>query len=326
MNKKKKLIIGSSAVAGLAVVGGAFALFSDNVEIKKSSTVGTVSIDSTSSMHHYQLKPDVKAKMEYDAIKNNSKFTVDDLNPDDFEDVTTSNLNPGDNNPGTIDKGQTPNGENENRIEPGIVDAGTDHEIVVNIENKGTKSVETRVLFEVTAKNTETPIDDDGLRGIKLYFDTHNTMSGLTAIPTNNYQLVASAPHSGIGTVLNEYDDKVANQITYLFDNDIANTHDDNYPFDDMIRSGMILSGTGANAEVEKFIKGTNPANCPVKGTFKVDMVMSPDLAEKLAGGNITIKVRVQAMQFRGTNHEDWQDISVEEIKLNSHRKGGSKE
>ncbi len=316
MDKKKKLIIGSSAVAGLAVAGGAFALFSDNAEIKTTSKVGTVTIAATSEMHHYQLKPEVKAGMEYDAIKNGSKFTVNDLKPEDFEDVKTSNLNPGDNTPGTVDKGETPHGEDKDRIEPGVVDAGTDHEIVVNIENKGTKSVETRVLFEITAENGGAPVDDATLSGIKLYFDTHNTMSGLTAIPTNNNQLVASAPHVGIGTILQDYKDETDNKITYLFNSDIADTHDDGYTFDDMIRSSMVLSGTGSNAEVEQFIKGSTPANCPVKGTFKVDMVLSPDLAEKLAGSNVHMNIRVQAMQFRGTSHKDWVEISNKEITI----------
>lgn len=311
---KKKIILAASALTGTALVGGAFALFfsqaSDTVEQK----VGTVNIDGSASLKNYELNADFKAKAELAYDRNHTKLTVDDI-VGNINEVETGNLNPADNEPGNIGD----NAQND-EVDPYCVDSGTDHELNITIENEGTKSVSTRVLVDVTGTGADgQPLTEDELKAIKLYFDNENTISGLTGIASNEYQLVKNFGADGIGTALQAVTPSDENTITYIFDKDtIANAVFAEEPvdsyrtaFDSIIESGLVLSGTGdsKNVETEKYSLNGEVKTCPTSGSFKIDVVVDDEAPASIAGATINFNVRIQAMQFRNTSNATWETI-----------------
>lgn len=194
--KNKKLLIAGASAASLAALGlGAFAFFADSSEIQEHTYVGTVAVSGSMEMTHTQVKRD--------RIFDYGLFGVDEAFPFEMPyypegmsfnfnnktatrlshhphpripnkesveaafEVAPDNLNPGD-----------------NMYIPGWnLNHGTDHEIIVNIQNDGSKSVQTRMIFEITGTDANgNALSANDLRAIKLYFDEMNSVSGLTSI------------------------------------------------------------------------------------------------------------------------------------------------
>ena len=187
--KNKKLLIAGASAASLAALGlGAFAFFTDTVELTKNTQVGTVDITASAEIKHTQLKRE--AVLSYPYVWNGfdvpvtedwsyvgPKFTIDRiaLTQDDVKDMfktAPDNLNPGDN---MIADDQS-------------VYPGTDHDIVINITNEGSKSVRTRVLFEITGTDNDgNPLTKQELENIRVFLDPYNTVSGLTSASSSRY-------------------------------------------------------------------------------------------------------------------------------------------
>ena len=147
--KNKKLLIAGASAASLAALGlGAFAFFTDTVEVTKNTQVGTVDITASAEIKHTQFKREMILSYPYvwdgfdvpvteywsyvgPKVKVDEMPLTQDVVKNMFEDAE-DNLNPGDNM----------------MMEDQTAYPGTDHEIIVNISNEGSKSVQTRVLFE----------------------------------------------------------------------------------------------------------------------------------------------------------------------------------
>ena len=55
--KNKKLLIGGASALSLATLGlGAFAFFTDTVELNEETKVGTVNVEATAEIKHTQIK------------------------------------------------------------------------------------------------------------------------------------------------------------------------------------------------------------------------------------------------------------------------------
>lgn len=310
MDNKKKLIISSGAVAGLAVVGGAFALFSDVVEQDVQGTVGTVNVDGEAEMKHTQVSRDSLALI----MKNDEAQDVGIIN-NKFEEAP-NNINPGDNLPVFESKDDLDNPDN---IET-VTRPGTDHEIDITIENKGTKSVVTRVMVELTGTAADgSALTKEQLRNIKLYFDKYNSVSGVTSIGIENVS-------DSQKLMLGEYERPDSeNSIIYGFNADDAAEAVDMTtseiqrkanlfnPTEDLIKSKMVLSGTGDNAEIEKYKDVDGIKDCPVTGKFKLDLAMKSDeYRYALEGATLNVTVKIEGMQYRNTSSANWETLFTE--------------
>lgn len=182
MKNKTKLKVAGASALGLGALGlGALAFFSDEISMEKDSKVGTVSVDGEISMTHTQLKRDVLAQYLYFANEPNSLDLDDGMTVEEqreaikelFEEAP-DNLNPGDN-----EHIYTGYGEEASR-------PGTDHEINVTVENTGSKSILTRVLVEIEGTAADkTVLTKEDLSRVHVYFDSHNTISGISSIHEN---------------------------------------------------------------------------------------------------------------------------------------------
>jgi hypothetical protein len=185
--KNKKLLIAGASAASLAALGlGAFAFFTDTVELNKDTKVGTVDIEATAEINHTQLKKEVVLSYPYlwenydlpiypnwisdpnlatPVLEIETEPLTQEILLDMFE-TAQDNLNPGDNM-----------FQNDSDAYP-----GTDHEIIVNVTNEGSKSVTSRILFEITGTDAEgNALTAEELAHIRIYADTLNSVSGLTS-------------------------------------------------------------------------------------------------------------------------------------------------
>ncbi len=311
MDNKKKLIIGSSAVAGLAIVGGAFAIFSDVVIEESKATVGTVDITGSAHMTHQQLSREKLASF----LKANN---AQDTSALEFE-VAPDNINPGDNVP-VFESKDDPAKNNNIEIE---TRPGTDHEMDITINNVGTKSVLTRVMVELsgTTADGNTALTHDQLALLKVYFDKFNSVPGASSIGIEG---VSDSQR----VMLKEYTRDEANKLIYCFDShDAAQAVDmtgENTamgfnlfePTTDIVKSQMVLSGVGDNAEIEKYkAPDGSIVNCPTQGSFKLDLAMdSSENRDVLQGATIQITVKIEGMQYRNTSNANWETLFTEKL------------
>ena len=182
---------------------------------------------------------------------------------------TLNNLNPGDNDPEI----------------PTDARPGTDHELSFEISNLGNKSVITRTVIEVSGlrKDGKTVFTEEELINIIL-----SEKANVTALTTN--ETIAD-------TDANKQTEVVRLTPTGYSDNKLV------YVVGGSRGNQDALNGTGNNAEIEdgvtidKLIK-----------TFDVGLAMDSD-SELYSSGTITIRVKVEAMQYRNTGNEDWEVV-----------------
>ena len=309
--KNKKLLIAGASAASLAALGlGAFAFFADSSEIQEHTYVGTVAVSGSMEMTHTQVKRDRSLSYyiygedrgyDYDLpyypegmVSNFNKSAIrlshqampipDRLLVESAFEEAPDNLNPGD-----------------NIYLPGWeLNHGTDHEIIVNIQNDGSKSVQTRMIFEITGTDTNgNALSANDLRAIKLYFDEMNSVSGLTSIHAPslaNEELFTNR----ILLPEMEEENQDENKLMYGFDasllEDVIDRSQTNYgsimlnELSDATFTGMVFSGSEehANRETEAGIKKyyieteeatiwsleTEDITAPTSGSFKFDLGM----------------------------------------------------
>lgn len=283
MDKKKKIILGTTSAGILLIAGSTMALFHDSIETVINQKVGTVDVNADVSMKHTQFKRDKLA--EALSIKDDSTPTILKLlaasnyfeglaksesaptfNPD-FDAVETlmeagpDNLNPGDNTILSLESDD-------------IADRkpGTDHEIEISVKNEGTKSVQTRILVYATGTKADgTQLSsEDLIDNFTVSIDWLNSKSGLTSIPLFNallYNLSAEATTvdgkpaacysldssncADVLTIMNAIPDDDP-----LYGDILAKVKDN---ISDYVKSGLILSGNSEldNSEKEKYTKNT---------------------------------------------------------------------
>lgn len=273
--KNKKLLIGGASALSLATLGlGAFAFFTDTVELNEETKVGTVNVEATAEMKHTQIKR-IRMRDEYiygneviDGQEQTERITYPYYPESEYNarypssmdiDAITSidqvraafeeapdNINPGD-----------------NIYSDGFANyPGTDHELIVNIENQGSKSVQTRIIFEVTGTEADgvTPLSSEDLRHITLLYDAMNSVSGLTAV-NNPLMLPPEIFSKRIELIQMPENKETENTVTYMFDHTILNDVIDRSqttfgsvmlePLPDAVFTDLIFSGVGENAEEE---------------------------------------------------------------------------
>ena len=311
MKNKKKLLIAGASAASLAAFGlGAFAFFADSSEIQEHTYVGTVAVSGSIEMNHIQVKRDrifdyglfgeehgyyyyelpyypegmsfnfnnkTVTRLSHQTIPVPDKLLVESA----FEEAP-DNLNPGDNI-------YLPGGDKNH---------GTDHEIIVNLQNDGSKSVQTRMIFEITGTDANgNEITADDLRNIKLYFDEMNSVSGLTSVRDTQYANKELFTNRILLPEMEETNQD-EHKLIYGFDSSLLNTVIDRSQTDygsvilnelsDAVFTGMVFSGSEehANRETEAGIKKyyvetdefgiwsleTEDITAPTSGSFKFDL------------------------------------------------------
>jgi hypothetical protein len=319
MKDNKKLLTGISLVSGLIVLaGGVFAFFTDTVELEEQHTkVGTVELSGTIEMKHTQAKrnrlfnefgaiygeEDDDAEGRYPFYPDGMTFnspsgTIQRLSEEEVAPIVDSRedvLNAFENAPDNLNPG-------DNLYDPNWrTNHGTDHEIIVNVTNEGSKSVQTRMIFELTGTDSEgNALTTDDLRYIHIYFDEMNSISGLTSLHDNDL-----VPNEIFDNRYKLYEmtetDQSENKLIYGF-----TQYDVEYAIDrsqtnfgqfflselsDAVFSKLVLSGNTSheNRELEKAIKRyyiedeetwgnwlleTEEIDAPVSGSFKFDIAM----------------------------------------------------
>jgi hypothetical protein len=309
-NKKKLLIAGASAASLVALGLGAFAFFYDEVETMVESKVGFIDVDVTGNITHTQLKRELVPRLMA------SEPIIDTENPNEITkeqvlalfETAPDNLNPGD-----------------NEMPDDYVHPGTDHEIELNIQNTGNKSIRTRILIEVSSEDGSLSPRD--LRKLNLYFDPYNTIAGLSsAAQLAEGVFVIRKDLSEIGTtedgVVFILDQETVENVYNLSGSPEINLLTD--AISPYVLSGLILSGTGENAETELFKSRTMnietgeidtvEQELPSSGTIKLDLGLDKNAGDIFEGKKIILKITVQGMQFRNTNNNLWEDLFVNEF------------
>ena len=318
--KNKKLLIAGASAASLAALGlGAFALFSDEASLNPLTTkVGTVEVEGSVDITHTQMKRNYAALLMAPegaaASVHNSwddTFGADEISEAKAQmlslfEAAPDNLNPGD-----------------NELPTGNTVPGTDHEIVINVENKGTKSIQTRILIELTGEDENgDALTRQDLEKINVYFDHYNSISGFTSVPQLSADILEA--RSLLNRMSTTKDDAIAYVVDYALVNGsidlsvLPEAESFTNSISDYVLSGLILSGTGENAETELFetFDALNEEyvsrTAPTSGTIKLDLGLDADAGEFFEGKTIEIKVTVQALQLRNTSDSNWEDMFSE--------------
>ena len=150
---------------------------------------------------------------------------------------------------------------------------GSDHELSFDIENVGTKSVMTRAVITVTGKSGNTDLTYEQLMNVLLSEKTSDAALDDTKSPANRNSIEPLTPtgHN-------------ANEVIYV----IGDT------------AGWALNGT---EETETGVAGTTM-------TKKFDLGLSKNVSAELwEGAVITIKVDIEAMQYRNTGSDEWTNM-----------------
>ena len=195
------------------------------------------------------------------------------LNHKDADGKSLNNLNPGDNDP-TI----STNARN-----------GSDHELEINYENTGNKSVLTRTVITVTGTKADgTPLTKETLARYILLGrnNTQGDVLGNTAIASNKQNIA-------LETVIS-VNEEGKNVYTVDANNPNSNVY--------IIDTG-ILSGVGNVSEKEEDANGKEYAS---SDSLRLDLGLDYDTGLDLMGAEISFKVQVQAMQYRNTNDAQW--------------------
>ena len=167
--KNKKLLIGGASALSIATLSlGAFAFFSDSVELTKNTKVGSVDLSASAEIKHTQLKRNransdiIYGSELYDDIVGPEEITypyypesIDNARYPaswdiDFIENIQQTMDAFEEAPDNINPGDNYNYGDYNFY------PGTDHELIVNIENTGTKSIQTRILFEISGTTRST--------------------------------------------------------------------------------------------------------------------------------------------------------------------------
>ena len=318
--KNKKLLIAGASAASLAALGlGAFALFSDEASLNPLTTkVGTVEVEGSVDITHTQMKRNYAALLmsPEDPVNPSAVWGDENVGADEVSEAKAQMLSLFETAPDNLNPG-------DNELPTGNTVPGTDHEIVINVENKGTKSIQTRVLIELTgADENGNALTTADLQKINVYFDQYNSISGFTSVP----QLSAAILEAR--SLLSRMTTTKNNAIVYVADYALVNNSIDlsvlpeaesfTDSISDYVLSGLILSGTGKNAETELFetFDALNEEyvsrTAPTSGTIKLDLGLDADAGEFFEGKTIEVKITVQALQLRNSSSSNWSDMFSE--------------
>ena len=150
---------------------------------------------------------------------------------------------------------------------------GSDHELSFEVKNNGTKSVMTRAVIKVTGKDANGAISALDLMNIILSEKTATTALDDTKSPANRDSITVLAP-TGYNT----------NELVYIVGDTAA----------------WALNGT---EETETGVTGTTM-------TKKFDLGLAKEVSAELwEGAVITIKVDIEAMQYRNTGSGEWTNM-----------------
>ena len=319
MKNKKLLIVGASA-ASLAALGlGAFALFSDEASLNPLTTkVGTVEVEGSVNITHTQMKRNYAALLmsPEDPVNPSAVWGDENVGADEVSEAKAQMLSLFETAPDNLNPG-------DNELPTGNTVPGTDHEIVINVENKGTKSIQTRVLIELTgADENGNALTTADLQKINVYFDHYNSIAGFTSVPQLSADILEAR------SLLSRMTTTKNNAIVYVADYALVNNSIDlsvlpeaesfTDSISDYVLSGLILSGTGKNAETELFetFDALNEEyvsrTAPTSGTIKLDLGLDADAGEFFEGKTIEVKITVQALQLRNSSSDSWEDMFSE--------------
>jgi hypothetical protein len=147
MNKKQKIvtIAGATGVAAVAVIGGAFALFTDSTDKATSGKAGTVDVEAT------------------DLTLSNP----DNINPGDYDPDLVTTYTPTEGDP--LYDASNPDKE--------VTVSTTSHDLTFTITNNGTKSIRTRHTLVLSVKDTDGNYLD--ARAFQLYEDLDGEVGDL---------------------------------------------------------------------------------------------------------------------------------------------------
>ena len=242
MKNKKKLLIAGASAASLAALGlGTFAFFTDTLELPVINTkVGTVDISATAEMKHTQLKRTNMHKWPNDLFEGTGEMTKEII--EGLFEEAPDNLNPGDN--------EDP--------DPKLSSArpGTDHEIILNITNEGSKSVDTRILFELTGKAADgSDLTAKELQHVLIYADLLNCVSGLTTIEG----ILAFDLHDRIFELYPNYNfDEEDISLIYSLEGNVYNIKADDYSNTDL---GKLMLGEYPSLLGSRLVLSGNPSH-----------------------------------------------------------------
>lgn len=207
-----------------------------------------------------------------------------------------SNVNPGDNDP------TVPDGSRD----------GNDHEISVDVNNTGNKSITTRNVIKIQVLDGITPLDHhialaDGKvsSAVLLYYDATNK----EAVGNSKDHTVPGAPASGADWTTADWIDSVS------WDEDSKTLL--------VYTKPIVLNGTGDNVETETGVTEISKSYTYDLGLSKnvgqytddnkeTPYASNADALNSLYGKTISVTVDVQAMQYRNTSDSDWQTIFTE--------------
>ena len=318
--KNKKLLIAGASAASLAALGlGAFALFSDEASLNPLTTkVGTVEVEGSVDITHTQMKRNYAALLmtPENPVNPTAVWGDENVGADEVSEAKAQMLSLFETAPDNLNPG-------DNELPTGNTVPGTDHEIVINVENKGTKSIQTRVLIELTgADENGNALTTEDLQKINIYFDQYNSISGFTSVPQLSADILEAR------SLLSRMTTTKNNAIVYVADYVLVNNSIDlsvlpeaesfTDSMSDYVLSGLILSGTGENAETELFetFDALNEEyvsrTAPTSGTIKLDLGLEADAGEFFEGKTIEVKVTVQALQLRNSSSSNWSDMFSE--------------
>ena len=318
--KNKKLLIAGASAASLAALGlGAFALFSDEASLNPLTTkVGTVEVEGSVNITHTQMKRNYAALLmsPEDPVNPSAVWGDENVGADEVSEAKAQMLSLFETAPDNLNPG-------DNELPTGNTVPGTDHEIVINVENKGTKSIQTRVLIELTgADENGNALTTADLQKINVYFDQYNSISGFTSVPQLSANILEAR------SLLSRMTTTKNNAIVYVADYALVNNSIDlsvlpeaesfTDSISDYVLSGLILSGTGKNAETELFetFDALNEEyvsrTAPTSGTIKLDLGLDADAGEFFEGKTIEVKITVQALQLRNSSSSNWSDMFSE--------------
>lgn len=318
--KNKKLLIAGASAASLAALGlGAFALFSDEASLNPLTTkVGTVEVEGSVDITHTQMKRNYAALLmsPEDPVNPSAVWGDENVGADEVSEAKAQMLSLFETAPDNLNPG-------DNELPTGNTVPGTDHEIVINVENKGTKSIQTRVLIELTgADENGNALTTADLQKINVYFDHYNSIAGFTSVPQLSADILEAR------SLLNRMTTTKNNAIAYVADYSLVSNSIDisvlpeaesfTDSMSDYVLSGLILSGTGENAETELFetFDALNEEyvsrTAPTSGTIKLDLGLDADAGEFFEGKTIEVKITVQALQLRNSSSDSWEDMFSE--------------
>lgn len=155
---------------------------------------------------------------------------------------------------------------------------GTDHKLSFTVNNEGNKSLKTRNVLTIKMA------DDKSKLNPNVFFFTKN-----------NVELVAKyyTMEDGSDIPVAEYDGtSTIKAVKYIVDAQVLDGKGD----------PLSADGTRGEAEVENAVQTTS-------ANYEYTFGMSSKATDEYQGQNISIKIDVQAMQYRNTKDSDWKTL-----------------